>query len=819
MLLEGNGIALGRRGVVLVSLSIVVLLFLFWTLGETGSDDGVGGGDRQSGDDPKGGDTGTHAAKDAEPDSDDPREEQRDEPSPLEEAWAAKLSSEEAAERHRAIDELLAGGSKYVPVLGALLAHDDRDVRETAGDTLARIGDASVEELIRRANSDDAVCRYHAVSTIGDLAPDAIAALDVLIDRLGDVDLGVAAEATWAVAAFRERAAPATQALVTQLDHFDPLVRIYAAGALASIGPSASSSVAALVVALNDRDAGVRRCAADALASFGEKAFGAVAALGDALEDGNIHVRVCAIGALGSIGPKAKAAEKSLRDCLDDASLAHDAAWALTRITGEKVEVSGLATAGSAEVSITNRPQDPNEWTMLGRTPSRNAVAPATNFPTEWDLDSGKNVRWSKTIGVTTYAGPIVAKGMVFVGTDNEVPSVPEYEKECGVLKAYRASDGEFLWQDVSPDLGRGFKDFLMPVVSSSPYIEGDRLYYIASQAQVRSLDIDGFRDGENEGPIQDEEFQSETSADHIWELDLGAELGVFPHEAPNCSMVAVGDLLMICTANGVDEAHVNVPAPRAPSFIGVRKSDGKVLWRVVGPGKNILHGQWSSPAVAEVNGRVQAFFGGGDGWLYGLEAATGREIWRYDGNPKNAVWRPSGDTPGIVFRNSIIACPVFHEGRVILAMGQDPEHGEGKGLLHSIDVGGSGDVTSSRVAWKYEEIGRTIATPVISDGLLYVADYNGYVHCVDASNGEQLWTHDLFAGVWGGLLVAGDKVYVGDEDGGVTIFAKGRTKKLIAQHSMDSAVYCAPIAIGDVLYVATSEKLYAIGPTGEGTP
>ena len=63
-------------------------------------------------------------------------------------------------------------------------------------------------------------------------------------------------------------------------------------------------------------------------------------------------------------------------------------------------------------------------------------------------------------------------------------------------------------------------------------------------------------------------------------------------------------------------EGHISLPNPDAPSFICVDKRDGKVLWSDASPGANVLHGQWSSPGYAEVDGIPQVFFGGGDGWI-----------------------------------------------------------------------------------------------------------------------------------------------------------------------------------------------------------
>ena len=91
-------------------------------------------------------------------------------------------------------------------------------------------------------------------------------------------------------------------------------------------------------------------------------------------------------------------------------------------------------------------------------------------------------------------------------------------------------------------------------------------------------------------------------------------------------------------------------------------KRSGEVVWRATGPGERSLHGEWSSPVAANVNGRIQVLFGGGDGWLRSYDAASGHEIWRFDGNPKDARFLPR---PGVFSRSSIIASPVFADGKI----------------------------------------------------------------------------------------------------------------------------------------------------------
>ena len=101
-------------------------------------------------------------------------------------------------------------------------------------------------------------------------------------------------------------------------------------------------------------------------------------------------------------------------------------------------------------------------------------------------------------------------------------------------------------------------------------------------------------------------------------------ELDTSQHNMCSCSVTSYGDLLFVNTSNGLDESHINLPAPDAPSFICMDKNTGEVYWTDSSPGNNILHGQWSSPAVGELGGVPQVLFAGGDGILYSFRADKG---------------------------------------------------------------------------------------------------------------------------------------------------------------------------------------------------
>jgi len=81
----------------------------------------------------------------------------------------------------------------------------------------------------------------------------------------------------------------------------------------------------------------------------------------------------------------------------------------------------------------------------------------------------------------------------------------PAFRDDAGVLMAFRVTDGAFLWQDVAPRVDRGLRQFLLPSTTSAPYVEGNRLYYVTAECQLRCL--------------------STAAADIVWQLEFSAGL------------------------------------------------------------------------------------------------------------------------------------------------------------------------------------------------------------------------------------------------------------------------------------------------------
>jgi outer membrane protein assembly factor BamB len=451
--------------------------------------------------------------------------------------------------------------------------------------------------------------------------------------------------------------------------------------------------------------------------------------------------------------------------------------------------------------------QPPPEWPCFGGSPARNIVAEqARDLPDSWDVRPGKerNVLWSAKVGSHSFGGPVVAGGKVFVGTNNQSPRNPRDKKENGkpvdksVLMCFRTSDGKFLWQHVNDKLDDPQAyDWPYFGICATPYVDGDRLYYVTNRCEVVCLDVEGFANG-NQG-VQDEQYKHPTDADVIWRFDMRKVLGVVPCRMSTSSPLVVGDLVYVITGNGVDVETGKVPAPNAPSFLALDKKTGRVVWKDSSPGNNILHGQWSSPAYGIIDGKPQVVFAGGDGKLRGFEPTTGKKLWEIDGNPPKTEER---------FLNHFLAAPVIHEGKVYIGTGQNPEYDKGPGALSCFSFGEG----KPRVLWaKTNGIGRTISTCAVHNGVAYFAQLNGSIWALDAERGSLLWEHDLKSPVWSSPLCADGKVYYGTRDGDVYVFAAVREKKLLNKIEMGTPIVATPCAVGDVLYILTETHLYAL--------
>ena len=445
---------------------------------------------------------------------------------------------------------------------------------------------------------------------------------------------------------------------------------------------------------------------------------------------------------------------------------------------------------------------------------------------------------WEIKTGTHQYSIPTIDRGRILVAANDAAVKRAGFEPAGGgVVMCVDQATGKSIWQLPIPRCLEGVKapyhfDQWNCGVCSGPVVDGNRVYVVGNRGEILCLDRDGQANG-NDGPFLDEltymgitntpDAKLEpTDGDILWRFKLITELGVVLHDVCGSTILLDGDLLYACTSNGIDDRHDQTPKPDAPSLIVLDKNSGRLVAKDDAKiGRRLFHCNWSSPLAGRVNGRTRIFFGGADGFLYafeppshdpGGEIQTLKQIWAYDCNPPDFRLRDGQPVPySKAVKNSpdgpseIIGTPVFHAGRIYVAIGQSPMHGTGRGCLSCVDA------ATGKKVWASELVERTTATAAIADGLLYLPDYTGNLHCFDADTGQRYWVHPLEAKTWcASALVADGKVYAATEDGDLWVLKAGKELQVLSRSRLKS-IPITPTADDGVLYLPLQNRLLAV--------
>ena len=515
------------------------------------------------------------------------------------------------------------------------------------------------------------------------------------------------------------------------------------------------------------------------------------------------------------------------------------------------------------------REGDHNQW---GRDSKRNNVvadpAIAAKIPTTWHVgefdddgnwqrEKSKHIKWVARLGTNSYGNPVAANGKIVVGTNNDAGYLARFPKgktDLGALLCFDERDGSFLWQFSSAKLPGGDKhDWAGIGICSSAMIEGDRVYVVTNRAEVVCLDLEGFRDKENDGPVKDEANTNPDEADVIWRYDMMKELGVEPLWGVNSAVTGDGAYLFVSTSNGADEKATKTAKPDAPAIAVFQKATGKLVFKSEASGPNVLFGQWSSPVLDAQRERL--IYTDGDGWLRAIAAGkqissnevwrvalevgtaagvhgsenakdiqaitkgvsemiASRQFWRFDCIPKDF---DAGVKPGQGPRNTIIGTPVIHGDSLFVATGHLGEKPETAGELWCVDLTKAdtfgGDVSPHLVFNPKHDNGKTPVPPKRE----LAADVEAGDEIRPNANSAARWKYtgdDLnkngkldfeetfhrsasTVAVHHGLVIAPDFV-------GVVHCVDAATGKAHWTHDLKEGVWGSPLIVGDRVYLGT---------------
>lgn len=359
----------------------------------------------------------------------------------------------------------------------------------------------------------------------------------------------------------------------------------------------------------------------------------------------------------------------------------------------------------------------------------------------------------------------------------------------------------------------------------STPIVVGDRIFVTAP--------IEG-----NDGVLA-----YDPEGKELWRTTFGKE-DPGKHQngsGSNASPVSDGDAVYVYFKSGTFAA------------VGL---DGKVRWKtdiVERFGKDTLFWDHGTSPVLTDKHAIMARMHQGESWLAAFDKATGEIAWKVARNYKTPIECDHGYTTPLVIRHDgkeailvwgaehvtihdaangdvmwscgnfnpegnklwpAIATPVIVGDTAVIAYGRNDRDIP---RLHGIRLEGKGDVTATNHAWKRDDVGTFVPTPLVYQGRVILVGDQGEVSCIDPATGKTLWEGNFpknRAKFYASPLVAGGKLYAPREDGVVFVAnVAGDKFEQLAENDMAESVIGSPIPLGDQILIRGEQHLFCIAP------
>jgi outer membrane protein assembly factor BamB len=394
-----------------------------------------------------------------------------------------------------------------------------------------------------------------------------------------------------------------------------------------------------------------------------------------------------------------------------------------------------------------------DSWTQF-RGPNGTGLSSSTGLPTTWDEKT--NIVWKTAIHGKGWSSPVVLGRQIWLTTappDGRTRWVLCIDRDSGkIVHDIKVFDTPNKLYTVGA--AASFNSHASP----SPVIEEGRVYVHFGAAGTACLDS--------------------TSGKVLWQR---TDLLCDHWRGPGSSPILWEDRLIL-TFDGHDQQYT----------IALNKGDGTTAWkkdRIVDykTDDGDLKKAYCTPSVFVIAGKAQLISPSAGGTT-SYDPKTGKELWKvnHDGKTMNVA------TP-----------PLLGDGKVLVTTGNPA-------TLVAIRPTGSGNVTTSHVAWIVRKGVPTRPAPLLLDGLVYMVSDQGFVSCIDLQ-GKEVWVKRLGGSFTSSPVCAGGHLYCFDQEGKSCVLATGRTAKLEATNHLDAGCMATPAIAGKALFLRTKTHLYRI--------
>ncbi|MDX2149255.1 MAG: PQQ-binding-like beta-propeller repeat protein [Bryobacteraceae bacterium] len=450
-----------------------------------------------------------------------------------------------------------------------------------------------------------------------------------------------------------------------------------------------------------------------------------------------------------------------------------------------------------------------SEWTQF-RGPNGSGVSGAKGLPVEFG--PAKNVLW-KTALPAGHSTPVFTPDRIFLtGFDSE-----------GKLWTFclNREDGKVLWRREAPRPRRQELHKSNSPASPSAVTDGRNAYVFFTDFGLLSYGPDG---------------------EERWRMPLGPFNNPFGMGAS--PVLAGNTLLQICDSES------------GSFFAAYDKDTGKLKWRVERP--DVARG-FSTPVLYQPKDGEQQVIVPGSYRLVAYSVATGERLWWTSGltwqlKPTPVMdgeriyvlgWAGGSDTgqqeeiapfddvlktwdankDGVLAKAEVPDLKILKDWSSVdldrddLLGSRDwqmyRDRRAAQNGLTAFRLGGRGDMTGKSIVWRYTKSLPNVPSPLLYDGVIYLAKEGGLFTSIDPANGEVLKQGRLQGALdqyFASPVAADGRVYVASQSGHVVVLKAGAQWEVLGVNTFDDEIHSTPVPLGNRLYIRTRSALYALG-------
>lgn len=459
----------------------------------------------------------------------------------------------------------------------------------------------------------------------------------------------------------------------------------------------------------------------------------------------------------------------------------------LTLVRGAAAAPTAAPTATTPAAPVAparvaaSKPAGPRNWPAF-RGDAGEGNGDGQRAVTEWDVATGKNIKWKTPIPGIANSSPIVWGNRVFVttavsasdktfrtGLYGDVAPLNDLSEHEWKMYALDKATGKVLWErSVYKGAPKTKRHPKATQANSTPVTNGSQVVALfGSIGQLVAWDVDGR-----------ERWRVDLGVlDSGWFLDPGVQWG---HSS---SPIIYGNSVIV-------QADIQKGSYLAAWDIAT----GKPLWKSV---RDEIP-SWGTPAIVRnPNGRDEIVTNGTR--IYGYDAATGRQLWTLGPNSELTV-----------------GTPVTGHGLVYVTGGYPPVR-----PIYAVRPGATGDLSlpkgaesSAAIAWSNMTEGTYIPTPIVYGGYLITFNINGIVTAYNAETGARAFRGRVgTGGAFAASPIAADgRLYIASEDGEVFVVTVGPGLEQVAKNDMKEVIMATPAISDGLIVIRTMGNVYGIG-------